>query len=382
MLLKEGLNIDMPEEIQIPTQRIKSLEGLRVIALFLIVISHFEFLETIDGIGNIYSIYFHNAMLGVDFFFVLSGFGLMLSFLRHPIEGKITLKDSFLFAINKIKKLYPIVIFSLILAIPHLCVSSTLSVGGVFKVGGKLIIGASLLGSLTGMSMFSHAGNGVLWFYSCLFIIYLISLWICKFLKKCCCSAKKSLLFLVGTFLVIIALTFVFSFIDGKWKFDDFQYGSPYIRVFFVMLGMELALLYVYMPKFHRAKWIEIISFILCVAWFLTRNLVNAPFFVLRLIDVPLVVILVFSFSYQEGPLSFLFNTKFFQAQSRYTPYVYLLHYPIRMSLVAIIENYISINLAIGLIIVVTILALTIGLSILSDFLLQKWTSKLQKGQN
>ena len=372
----------MSIENQIPKQRIKSLEGLRVIALFLIVITHFEFLETVEGIGSIYSTYFHNATLGVDFFFVLSGFGLMLSFLKHPIYEKITCKHSFLFSIEKIKKLYPIVIFSLILVIPYLVINSNLSVNGFLKIGGKLIIGASLLGSLTGISSFSHAGNGVLWFYSSLFAIYFVSLWICQFLKKYCCTLRKCLLFLAGTFLIIIALTFAFSFIDGKWKFDDFQYGSPYIRVFFVALGMELGLLYVYMPEFHMAKWLEIVSFCMCFVWFLTRNLVDAPLYVLRLIDVALIVFLVFSFSYQGGVLSRLFNTSFFQTQSKITPYVYLLHYPIRMSLVSIIEHYTAINLAIGLFAIVAILILTIGLSIISYYLLQKWTLKTRKGCN
>jgi peptidoglycan/LPS O-acetylase OafA/YrhL len=46
--------------------------------IFVIVISHLEFLNNYS-IGNVYQQYFHNPTLAVDFFFMLSGFGMMYS---------------------------------------------------------------------------------------------------------------------------------------------------------------------------------------------------------------------------------------------------------------------------------------------------------------
>ena len=60
-------------------KRILSLEGLRVIAIFIIILSHLEFIGDLNNkFGDFYIKYLHNATLGVDFFFLLSGFGLML----------------------------------------------------------------------------------------------------------------------------------------------------------------------------------------------------------------------------------------------------------------------------------------------------------------
>ena len=64
------------------SKRIQSLEGLRSIMIFLIVLSHMEFLKYCN-FGNAYELYWHNPTIAVDYFFMLSGFGMMFSFLKH-----------------------------------------------------------------------------------------------------------------------------------------------------------------------------------------------------------------------------------------------------------------------------------------------------------
>lgn len=63
-------------------KRIQSLEGLRGIMIFLIVLSHMEFLKYCN-FGHSYELYWHNPTIAVDYFFMLSGFGMMYSFLKH-----------------------------------------------------------------------------------------------------------------------------------------------------------------------------------------------------------------------------------------------------------------------------------------------------------
>lgn len=63
-------------------KRVQSLEGLRGIMIFLIVLSHMEFLRRCS-FGGTYDLYWHNPTLAVDYFFLLSGFGMMYSFLKH-----------------------------------------------------------------------------------------------------------------------------------------------------------------------------------------------------------------------------------------------------------------------------------------------------------
>ena len=94
------------------TKRIGSLEGLRVIAIFVIVLSHLEFLGQLNcPFASFYNNHLHNATIGVDFFFIVSGFGLMFSFYSKPLL-KTSPKLSLLFAIKKIRKLYPLVLIS------------------------------------------------------------------------------------------------------------------------------------------------------------------------------------------------------------------------------------------------------------------------------
>lgn len=64
------------------SKRIQSLEGLRGIMIFLIVLSHMEFLKYCN-FGHAYELYWHNPTIAVDYFFMLSGFGMMFSFLKH-----------------------------------------------------------------------------------------------------------------------------------------------------------------------------------------------------------------------------------------------------------------------------------------------------------
>lgn len=59
--------------------RIMSLEFMRVIMTGIIFLSHMEFLSNYLY-GEIYMRYLHNATIGVDYFFVLSGFGLMAAY--------------------------------------------------------------------------------------------------------------------------------------------------------------------------------------------------------------------------------------------------------------------------------------------------------------
>lgn len=65
--------------------RIKAIEGMRFIMMSLIILSHCEFLEN-TRIGLFYSRYLHNATMGVDFFFIISGFGLYLALTKAEGE--------------------------------------------------------------------------------------------------------------------------------------------------------------------------------------------------------------------------------------------------------------------------------------------------------
>ena len=164
------------------TQKIKSFTGLRFIKIMVIVVSHFEFLETLNGFGNFYTIYLHNATFAVDFFFLLSGFGMMLgSISRTRIEEMKfpKISECLAYGIKHIRKIYPFYILTIIFGVCAKAVyaiyKSNFTFNFIWREIVKIIVNISVLQSATGMSFFTHAYNGVTWFLSALFCIYLIS---------------------------------------------------------------------------------------------------------------------------------------------------------------------------------------------------------------
>ncbi len=71
--------------------RLRQFDGLRIIMIFIIVLSHFQ----VEGypFEIFWNKYLNNPVFAVDFFFVLSGFGMMYSMLsksggRIPANGQ------------------------------------------------------------------------------------------------------------------------------------------------------------------------------------------------------------------------------------------------------------------------------------------------------
>lgn len=89
-------------------RKIETLTGMRFVAIMLIVISHFDFfIPKTELIGTVFYNYLKNATFGVDYFFILSGFGLMLSDIHRNGSTKynnITIINSIKYAIQHIKK--------------------------------------------------------------------------------------------------------------------------------------------------------------------------------------------------------------------------------------------------------------------------------------
>ena len=101
------------------------------------------------------------------------------------------------------------------------------------------------------MSFFTHAYNGVTWFLSALFCIYLISPILIFILRKFSKSYFGDLLFLLINAFFIVALAYFFGKIETIFhgikhipNVDNLVYGSPYRRVFYVLTGMNLATIY------------------------------------------------------------------------------------------------------------------------------------------
>lgn len=255
--------------------KIDALTGARFTAIMVIVISHLEFLKQYS-FGDVYELLFHNATLGVDFFFMLSGFGMMLSNIkRYPagneeMEG---VRELFGFAKRHIKKIYPLYVVMLIVGIPYYILTEVLEQGeNIIKAVVYAIIqfvsGLTLLQSATGLTIFSRGLNGVCWFLSSLFCIYLVSPIVIRFLRRKIKNCKLAFLGLGVSILCSLVFAIILGGIEEKTFFNDLCYGSPYRRIFYVICGMVIAQLYKFKEQCKGSVLVEYFAIGAAMIWF------------------------------------------------------------------------------------------------------------------
>ena len=354
-------------------KKIESFTGLRFVMIMTIVICHLEFLKYVEPVNDYYPKYWSFQTLGVNFFFFLSGFGMMLGNLRRTAIDEIkfpTLKDGLNFGIKHVKKIYPVylatmavgLVASIMLAIYH---EKTLF-EIVWRNAAKLLLSIPLLQTATGTMVFGWAYNGVCWFLSCLFCIYLISPWLIYFLRKCSKSYTSDIIFIIVDLVFIVGLAYLFGKIETysaqsgmKPKFDVLVYGSPYRRVFYVLIGMSLAMIYNRLKNANfelsakTANILEVVVSVVAFVYYLFRKSIPSGLYQYA-IDVIICAAVIIVFSFDKGKMSAFFSKPSMQKLGNMAMYIYLIHYPIRIWCGKIIGHYFEWNLwlAIGFIIV------------------------------
>lgn len=210
----------METVIQNKRTKINSLNGLKVIFFLTIFMMH------ANGAWSFQVSYILPAS-AVTGFFVLSGFGVGYNYLDKEID--------YSYVFKKIKQVYPIYIFSLILAAPVVYYFS------VMQNGEKLIdcvkwlpVDLLFLQSWTNSPM---NWNGVAWFLSDIVFCYFLTPYIIKGIQK---IRKKHLI----QFIILILLPYLqslFIWYSGKIGFAVDGYTYPLSRVFDYSMGIFLA---------------------------------------------------------------------------------------------------------------------------------------------
>ncbi len=292
-------------------ERLKRLDSLRLFAIITIIISHLEFIKD-SVIGEFYCKHLQNATWGVDFFFMLSGFGLYYSYMNKEINR--SLSDCYSFAVEKIKKIYPLYIISLIISLP--CVLFLLSTGSLKTNAFRFLLDLTLFQSLFGTTFLSHGINGVCWFLSSLFICYMVSPLLLYLIKKHITSIRKCFLFITITIVVLLIFSTLFWNVEEYFSkrllykgipiIDDLAYGSPYIRIFYVLIGMLLANLYFYYNNvLKNSTLVEFVIIGLSLFYFFSRNTLSCiSIILLRFLDVVNAASVLFIFALGKGELS------------------------------------------------------------------------------
>ena len=302
-----------------------------------IVCSHFEFLYQYN-IGNMYSLFFHNATMGVDFFFMLSGFGIMLSNIqKNSNNKKNNIKSLFNFSWAHVSEIYPLYIITLLIGIPYYMLISIMEEGKsflrtvIFSVV-KFAACLTLLQSSTGMMCFSHSLNAVCWFLSTLFCIHLVSPIIMKYLKRIVRNIRTAVIAIAITIFSSYVSAILFEWIDKRTIFDALCYVSPYRRIFYVICGMIIAQMYTFHQKFIKSAVLEYMSMGFAMVWFFARNSVSECIgsFV-YIIDMILCACVLYALSLEKGKISKIFASKTMVYLGNISIYIFITHYLIRV---------------------------------------------------
>lgn len=158
-------------------KRIYSLDSLRIIAILLIFCSHLTFVK--DGYNDFFMKYLNpGGPLGVQYFIVLSGFGIGLKY--YDTIEKVSLKSSWKFMLGKIKKMYPLHILTFMIALPF----SIKLIKEPLKLVFEIIANLSLTQTLIPSSSVYFSFNAVSWFLSEMVFFYFLTPWIIKQMNK------------------------------------------------------------------------------------------------------------------------------------------------------------------------------------------------------
>lgn len=220
-------------------------------------------------------------------------------------------KSKIEFAKNKIKKIYPAYIVSLMVTLP--CTYIELRpYGSAINAGLKslTLLGAdaSLLQSVTGMTFFSHSLNGVCWFLSCIFVCYIVMAFVIKKIDNIRSKQEADVCFLISIIIVLL-LSLAASKIEqmnlSGGKINDLWYGHPAIRWWYLLIGAILGTLYK-KTDIELGTLTEVeITAVACV-YFVLRNtllgIMNQNF--LRFFDLLLCSMVLFGFSKGTGFIS------------------------------------------------------------------------------
>ena len=303
-------------------KKIESFTGLRFIMIMLIVIIHLDgIIQYLGEFGEIHHrIFSETYMMAVDFFFILSGFGMMYGNLLKIKDEELSIPsitDGLKYAINHIKKIYPTyiatILFGLIIVVVKELIANTVSIKFCIKQIIQLIINISLLQSATAMTFFTHAYNGAAWFLSSLFCIYLVSPFFIVLFRKISRSLKSDLLFMCLNIFLIIVLSGLFTIIENKCQqingipeINGLVYSSPYRRLFYVLLGMNIAMFFSRLKERidiskRIATILEIIISLLAIVHYFILRIYIKNYSYCMIIDMVILILFFIIFAFDKG---------------------------------------------------------------------------------
>lgn len=313
--------------------RINSLTGLRALVMMTIFCCHLSYLAETSFQGLYLLI--GNGRLGVDFFLVLSGFVMALSYSNKMNENGVS--QDLDFVKKRISKIYLPYLITMVLAIP-LYIINTILEGWTLDVKlliTRVIINCGMIQSAIPFLKYSTSINHVSWFISTIFIIYLFTPAILRLNNKAAkhYSLLNLVLLIFAVLILYCGVYMVIRQIEYVWFADRYLsiiYISPLIRIFPYLLGIAGYNIYSLLNnlRIKKGSFVEILSIVVFFLWWIIEDKTGFPTVVTECADmlISLLVVLTFVFS-RQGIISILLGKKKMLYLGNISLEFYLIHY-------------------------------------------------------
>ncbi len=266
-------------------QNLPILTGLRFLAAFYVFIFHVDIRKSLDFLPNFVLNIVSQGAIGVNIFFILSGFILYYNYANRKIDYKE-------FIYKRLAKIYPVYLFGFLLCLGvYFYLDIHLEYYGFIK-----ILNLFLLQSYLPNYAMSWYGAGS-WSISTEFFFYLLFPILLIVLKKIN-KQKLQILFIITYFIsFVLGILHNLHWVELKWI-----YAFPPARLSEFFIGMIVAaLVFQYDTKISN-RWIVIIL-ISCILYYilLGKNLqgyVIHNFIVIPLMSVFLIGVITFKKMY------------------------------------------------------------------------------------
>lgn len=343
--------------------RIDSLTSIRFFMILIIAFTHFYFLGGSDGIGKYIHTHIQNPSLPVEFFFVMSGFGLTY---RSLIKGKVAMEGNFSFikglkfGIQRMKKLYWLYVLTMASMIPLTALWKNWELNNWALSGIQTMISffadLTLTQSLYGVSKIANELNGPCWFISALFILYCFYPLLEKLnLRIVKISTSRVLLILLLTEMLCYFFLIPCSYLKDNSPFDYLAYGSPYTRIFSMFSGVLICdLYYKGSKKLKYGTLLEVAVLSVALLWIYNMRVYYDPqdnftfrYPVVAVINNLISLGIVYVFSFESGAFSRILLNKTLVTLGGCAMYIYLLHWPVIYNVYGVINQLLPMTVVI-----------------------------------
>lgn len=290
-------------------QKLLSLQALRGYAIVGVFLCH----EHVLDVGG---------QWGVSVFFMLSGFLLVYKYYKSDIL-RCSVVNNFFFAVNRIKKLYPLHIVTMIMGT---ILELQYGIDNKMQFAIKIISNIFLIQAWVPKQGIYFSLNGVAWYLSTLAFLYFIFPYMIKIIQSyktdsiAITSMITSFLFLVGGGKLFSVLN-----MDLTWS----NYVFPVYRLLDFFIGCNLGYLFLNQKRKEKniikSNILEIVSLVMVI--FSMLKFYNASmWYQYTILFVPSSISLVYIFADNKGMITKLLTNKVIIFIGNISPYIFLFH--------------------------------------------------------